>query len=503
MNKITGLFFIFIGLHVQAQQIAKAKDVQLILTAGTIINASGGISFAGSSNFKNDGTVNLRPSGIKENWLDSTSTGVLDNASTGTVQFTSDSVQSIYGNSIFYNVVVNNDSAVSLLNDVEVKNQLFLNKGLVNTNGNIIIVSNPALTAIQSSSNYANSWVNGKLTRSTNTAGVNYLFPIGKWNGIDSTYAPIMVDKFNANGANYTAEYFKALPMDYLNFLNPPIDHISQIEYWEVLASNFIGGSNDADAKLSLSWRAGSAVNNNAAVRDSLLIAQYTSFPRWEATGGGFPAVVTGTSTAGFVKHNAYIGNFSNAEKQFTLASRSLFNILPYKIIYWDAIVQNAKIGLQFEIAFEQEVKQYTIEKSVNGLQFTQLLTTPSLKLATATYAFADFNPMPGWNYYRLLVKDEQGNTRSAGIRKVWYGDAKARLQVFPNPTQNIVQVKLPKYDGNSYIQLYNTTGALIATYQPTTGTTIQINVAKLTAGVYVLKLIQGEKVQQFKFSKE
>jgi hypothetical protein len=494
------LFFLAYSHCVYTQQLAKAKDVQIVIEPGTIINTSGGLTFVGTTNVKNNGTINLLPSSLKENWMDSTVLGVLENTSTGLVHFNSDSIQYIYGNTKFYDSRINNDSGIVILNNVEIKNQLNLDNGLVKTNNNTLLVSNPAIAAIQSTSTFATSWVNGKLARVSNVTGTEYLFPIGKVEGSVKYYAPIKLDKFNTNNATHTGEYFRIIPFDRNNFLAPPIDHISELEYWEIESSNYVG-ANDDDAKVSLSWRASSVVNANALVRDSLIIAQYTSFPRWEATGGAFPAVVTGTPSFGYVKHTGFGVNFNASEKQFTLASRSIFNILPYYLISWKATLNNNIVNLNWNVNYDQDVENYTIEKSKDGLIFNTLNITNSLRLINSFYLKNDLNPNNGWNYYNLKIKDLNGNILQAGVRKVWFGTNKIKINIYPNPAQNYINIDFPNYENITLLQIFNTEGQLLSTTK-SFGNNELINIKPLSAGAYFIKVLQGENIQTVSFIK-
>lgn len=336
MLKKIGIFsLLLLPFTVSAQQIAHAKDVQLVSTPGIKLVLQGGIKFTGTTTWKDSGTTTLltNPAANIADWVDSTS-GVLINNEGTTVFNNTITQQEIIGPTAFYNLTLR-DKATNLHQSNEVKNILALDTGLVyfQTATDSIYVSNAAIAAITSTSSYNKSWVHGKLSRKANVTGSEYLFPIGKINGIDSLYAPVKIDKAITTDAIYTAVYFPTLPFDNLNILNPPIDHISYVENWEVYCD---AAPVDANARLSLSWRGYSQVSANAAVRDSLLIAQYIFNPagRWEATGGGYQAIVTGAdSLSGYVKHRSLGVNYTYAERRYTLASWSKWNALPVKLL--------------------------------------------------------------------------------------------------------------------------------------------------------------------------
>ena len=235
--KKTGLaFLMLIALKGYGQQLVRASNVQMVSEAGTKVVINGGITFTGTSNWVNNGETHMYKTTVSspEGWLDSTTTGVgvLSATTTGNVFFRGTQRQSFYGLTKFYDLTIRNTAGDTLLSSCEVRNILNLDTGFVFTRsgyGNDSLwVSNPAINAIASTSNFSVSRVNGRLSRSGNVIGslpTFYLFPVGK---TDSLYAPVRLEKGNTNLATWTVEYFPGLPFDYTNVLSPPIDHISR-----------------------------------------------------------------------------------------------------------------------------------------------------------------------------------------------------------------------------------------------------------------------------------
>ena len=141
MKKLTTLPVLMMLISIPAlyaQQIVRASgNVQIVTTAGTktVING-GGITFLGTSKwtatddsiylFKNTATPT-------EGWLDSTTAGAMDPASTGNVFFNGSFLQSFYGLTKFHNLFIRNSVGDTLLSSCEVKNILHLDTGFVFT----------------------------------------------------------------------------------------------------------------------------------------------------------------------------------------------------------------------------------------------------------------------------------------------------------------------------------------------------------------------------------
>lgn len=506
-----------------SQQLARATNVEMVTTAGTKLvftgsaTTGGGITFLGTSNWKSYGdSIYLNKTNALpaiEGWLDSTTVGVLDPTSTGSVFFRGTNRQSFYGLTRFFNLYIRNSAGDTLLSSCEVRGTLNLDTGYVFTEtgyGNDSLwVSNPATTAITSTSNYTESWVNGRLSRTGNVIGnpppANsnfYFFPIGK---TDSPYAPIKLFKVNATTATWTAEYTYSVPFNRTNIMNPPIDHISEVEYWEITSNN--QASTNDDAKLSLSWRGQSYVSGNAAVRDSLIVAQYINNPpyRWNVPGGWVTGNTAGTdSLFGYVTSNAATNQYSYDERRFTLGTINQFNPLPVKLIYFTAIADGNKVRLNWEAANEQETLRYEIEKSLSGTNFAFMKSVNSRQMTQSAYTDFDLNPAMGWNYYRLKIIEKSGSFSYSPIRPVKFEKGLEQVKLFPVPATTVLNIQLPtSYLNQSVLQVFSADGKFISTLKPTANMVI-LNVRPLAAGTYFIQIIKtnGNK-ETYRFVKQ
>jgi Secretion system C-terminal sorting domain len=523
LNTILLVFAVTCTVH--AQQLVRATNVEIVTTPGTKLvltgggGTGGGITFLGTTNWKSNGDsiyLYKTTAGGPEGWLDSTTAGVLDPTSTGSVFFNGSFRQSFYGNTKFYNLFIRNTAGDTLLSSCEVRNNLHLDTGFVFTEtgyGNdSLLVSNPAINAITSTSSYAESWVNGRLSRTGNVIGsatpnpaVFYLFPIGK---TDSLYAPIKLAKTNATTATWTAEYTPAEPFNRNNRFNPPVDHISSLEYWEITSNNQF--STDDDAMISLSWRGYSAVSANAAVRDSLLVAQYINRPPfvWDAPNGwatGRAPIASGPdSLFGYVTSNSPTNNYNFDERRFTLGTFSQYNALPVKLIYFTAIADGNRVRLNWEAANEQETVKYEIEKSLNATSFTRIGTVLSRQLSQSAYVDFDNNPASGWNYYRLKIFDKTGNFTYSPVRPVKFAKGQEEVNIFPVPATDILNVLLPSsYVNNATLLLYGIDGKFISTLKPSVNN-VKVNVKPLAGGTYVIRIIKANgDTESYQFIKQ
>lgn len=509
LKKISLVSFLLWAGQTKAQQIVRATDVQMVTEAGTkVVISGGGITFKGTSNWVNNGETHIYKTTVPspEGWLDSTATGVLAATSTGNVFFRGSQRQSFYGKTRFYDLTIRNTAGDTLLSSCEVRNNLNLDTGYIFTQsgyGNDSLwVSNPAINAIASTSGFSKSWVNGRLSRSGNVIGslpTFYLFPVGK---TDSLFAPVRLEKATTNAAVWTVEYFTGLPFDYTTVMSPPIDHISRVEYWEMTGVP----SADASAMVSLSWRGYSRVSNNAAIRDSLVVAQYINNPSgiWDVPGGWVTGRTNGTdSLSGWVRSNAFNG-FTYDERRFTLGTNSKYNGLPVKLIYFTAIADGNRVRLDWEAANEQDTRIYEIQKSTNAVDYNFLGTVSSRQASLSAYTSYDPTPVMGWNYYRLKIIDKSGTYFYSPIRPVKFEKGMEQIKVFPNPATDILNIQLPSsYVNACIISIYGVDGKFISSRKPSANM-MQVNVLPLPAGTYLIQVTRdnGEK-ETYRFVKQ
>ncbi|MEP6597581.1 MAG: T9SS type A sorting domain-containing protein, partial [Ginsengibacter sp.] len=175
---------------------------------------------------------------------------------------------------------------------------------------------------------------------------------------------------------------------------------------------------------------------------------------------------------------------------------------LPITFSFVKAYEQNMNISVEWKIENEKNIKEYTVEKSVDGQHFT---TTATIKAKgnsnnTVNYQWIDASPVSGNNYYRIRSVDVNGQIQYSTIVKVTTGRSKPQIAVYPNPIANdIVSLQLinqPK--GKYYIRLLNNAGQVILITQlqheqGSSAQNIQINKA-IDNGNYLLEVTGADK---------
>ena len=143
---------------------------------------------------------------------------------------------------------------------------------------------------------------------------------------------------------------------------------------------------------------------------------------------------------------------------------------LPVTFTSIKAYRQDKNINVEWKVENEMNVKQYEVEKSIDGTHFT----TMSIQAATANgggsavYVAKDEKPVEGYNYYRVKSVDINGKTEYTTVVKVLMGTIKQDINIFPNPiTDGMIHLQLTNQPEGKYgIRLFNKLGQVIISRQ-------------------------------------
>ena len=77
-------------------------------------------------------------------------------------------------------------------------------------------------------------------------------------------------------------------------------------------------------------------------------------------------------------------------------------SILPVTFTSIKAYQQNKDIAVEWKAENESNMKQYDVEKSVDGNHYTIATTVAANNAILSNYNWLDVNPSEGYNYYRI-----------------------------------------------------------------------------------------------------
>lgn len=160
------------------------------------------------------------------------------------------------------------------------------------------------------------------------------------------------------------------------------------------------------------------------------------------------------------------------------------------------------KIAISWKTIAENNVANYWVEKSANGISFNTITTIMADRNngADASYTFKDSSPYVENNFYRIKINFSNGTTKYSEVVKVGSLKNKIDVSVFPNPsTGRILNLDMGKQlEGKYQFLLINTSGQQLWSskifYTNNNGNKIVIELpSNLAAGNYKLCVLNKE----------
>ena len=150
-------------------------------------------------------------------------------------------------------------------------------------------------------------------------------------------------------------------------------------------------------------------------------------------------------------------------------------------------------------------VQQYTLERSANGTDFSELLTVQNtsdddLEL----YWEIDWQPALGDNFYRIKQVLKDGSEIYSDFQKVFFDIDLNEISLFPNPADKYIKLNLRPFSGKrGDLQVYNQLGQQLSfiEIEEIPGLPIVVRLDDYKEGYYFLKIsIEGHKSMTLPF---
>ncbi|MBN4071097.1 T9SS type A sorting domain-containing protein, partial [Crocinitomix catalasitica] len=183
--------------------------------------------------------------------------------------------------------------------------------------------------------------------------------------------------------------------------------------------------------------------------------------------------------------------------------------ILPIELVSFDGTYNRENVNLSWKTSSEINNDYFTVEKSLNGHDFTFLaeVNAAGNSAAVNTYGAIDPRPSIGVNYYRLKQTDFDGNYHYSKPISINVINNNETFKVFPNPTQHSAEVFFNSVsEDETEIKIIDASGRVVfsQTINSTIGTNrIDLNTAEFAEGVYFLTLTNKFEMLGTKFVKE
>ena len=190
----------------------------------------------------------------------------------------------------------------------------------------------------------------------------------------------------------------------------------------------------------------------------------------------------------------------------FTSLSDANYNIysagavLPVGKVNLAANESNGKNELTWDFIYDEQVKAFDIEKSVDGVSFAKIGTV-AYSNGVSKYHFTD-NDVTAQNYYRVKLVDLNGKglfSNTVVKRSV----VKSSVQVYPNPVVSEANVEFAKA-GKYNVSLLDLAGKTLQsnTQEITNGAVVKINRKSAVSGTYIIRVVNVNDVTDTKIFK-
>lgn len=177
---------------------------------------------------------------------------------------------------------------------------------------------------------------------------------------------------------------------------------------------------------------------------------------------------------------------------------------LPLNLLYFNGYAGPAGNYLDWKTSDASGVKEFSIQRSPDGIFWEQIGTLPS-KPNTGhvnTYSFLDQTPGTGKSYYRLVCIDDDGRLSFSGLLAIYSNQPvkESRFSIFPNPVLDgklNIQPSQPFGPGSTYT-LFSSTGIpFLAGPVSESGSILDLHA--FPSGTYILSIVTPENSASFK----
>jgi Secretion system C-terminal sorting domain len=375
----------------------------------------------------------------------------------------------------------------------------------------------------------------GRLRRSVTTGAANpYLFPIGSADKV--YYRPLEII-----APTSTTTYYARLELPNVNqlYAGSPAPRATNPRWFHLINSDdnttdpefriygtlidFIGAnpqncsntqiaSDIGLAQTELNGNTNWGYQNGAAVIPGSGYMTYVTSVNYPSTG---PASC-GTGTR--ITYRAWGGLAGSAanEEGYVFAAKptpcavnpSCLPLPSPSLLSFDGVLNNTNtVNLQWKVSNEDRVKQYELERSIDGINFgtikNEIVFTPASTVRTYTHPDILYGSLLSQKsiYYRLTQRYNDGNSRVSNIVKINLNKTN-NTEIYPNPFTHVLHIVTGNQDVKM-ISIYDAAGKLITQRKDSSNVIVMDELTAIAKGVYTIKIVTNKETVVKKIVKE
>lgn len=176
---------------------------------------------------------------------------------------------------------------------------------------------------------------------------------------------------------------------------------------------------------------------------------------------------------------------------------------LPVNFINFQARGVGNGLQLTWNVANEDRLSSYQLEKSTDGRNYTTIGTITAN--GQSSYSFVDGNPASGTVYYRVKSIDIDGSYKYSSVLKLDKGRASIVLKVFPLPAISNITIQHATAAQGAKITIAAEDGRIVKSIAPGNASMqTNVDVSGLRAGMYLVRFDDGSgNIETLKFLKQ
>ena len=164
---------------------------------------------------------------------------------------------------------------------------------------------------------------------------------------------------------------------------------------------------------------------------------------------------------------------------------------LPVEIIDLGVRKENGSANVSWSTKHEVNAHHFEVLKSYDGgnwVNLGQVSSTGNASSQINRYAFTDKSTLKEIQYYRLNQVDNDGSSKLTDIVSLEDLTSSTFVEVFPNPVNGLLTIQ-SKADALINLNIYNSTGAIIASYPKLGKNTVEVDLSDKPAGMYFIEV--------------
>jgi hypothetical protein len=164
--------------------------------------------------------------------------------------------------------------------------------------------------------------------------------------------------------------------------------------------------------------------------------------------------------------------------------------VLPVKLTSFNAAIINKKTVLNWMVENEVNLKQYEIEFSNNGVDFSNVGVLKAINTSSYSFEFSNLNER---QYYRLKMIDNDGTFSYSNIVSL-FKKGIVELAVYPNPAKDYVTITTNSKNENTYLVISDAIGKLVKKMLIMSDT-MNVNTSSFLNGMYHIQIIKNNQM--------